>query len=199
MRAQKTRAPHTSAFCTMANTPASSTSRSRRNPDSARVSACWFRRLAETIFQRSPRLRDAIANTRDACATRKNAPNQIGPKCVPRERRFQASSYATYLIGRGDCRVAHLNQRGIIDPAYNSLVRTGEMGGPLWSELRRRNVLPPMAQHLRHPDEFIEEFCRPSDKTFIEELSIFPKDFADISKIHVIENRNETELAHDRQ
>ena len=130
MRPQKTRAPHTSAFCTMANTPASSTSRSRRNPDSARVSACWFRRLAETIFQRSPRLRDAIANTRDACATRKNAPNQIGPKCVPRERRFQASSYATYRIGRGDCRVAHLNQRGIIDPAL-------QLAGP-----HRRNGRP---------------------------------------------------------
>src|SRR6266705_4048148 len=47
--------------------------------------ACWPRRRAETIFaerenhglgsaaRESPRLRDAIANTRDACATRKSA------------------------------------------------------------------------------------------------------------------------------
>jgi len=39
-----------------------------------------------------------------------------------------------------------------------------------------------MAQHPRHPDQFIEEFCRPSDKTFIEQPPIFAKDFSGIAK-----------------
>ena len=48
-----------------------------------------------------------------------------------------------------------------------------------------------MAQHPRHPDQFIEEFCRPSDKTFIEQPPIFAKDFSGICEIHIVKDGNE--------
>jgi len=45
----------------------------RKSPGSARL-ACWFRRLAETIFFWEVREGwDAFASTRDACATRQSA------------------------------------------------------------------------------------------------------------------------------
>src|SRR5437588_9233882 len=65
--------------------------------------------------------------------------------------------------------------------------------------LRRRNILPAAAQHPRHPNQFVEEFCSPSDKAFIDQFAVFAKNFGGISKINVVENGDEPELAHYRQ
>ncbi len=64
--------------------------------------------------------------------------------------------------------------------------------------LRRRNVFAAVTQHARHPNQFIEEFGSPSHETFIEKPSIFAKNFRSMSKINVVENSDEPELAHHR-
>jgi hypothetical protein len=56
-----------------------------------------------------------------------------------------------------------------------------------------------VAQHSRHPNQFVEEFRSPSDKAFIKQFAVFAKNFGGISKINVVENGDEPELAHDRQ
>ena len=68
-------------------------------PGSARVSRVGFGVSPKQSFQQSPRLRDAIANTRDACATRSSASDPEGVDCsldlrskrFPRH--FQAQSF----------------------------------------------------------------------------------------------------------
>src|SRR4029077_14504450 len=65
--------------------------------------------------------------------------------------------------------------------------------------LRRSNIFAAVAEHPRHPNQFIKKFFRPSDETFIEQLPVFGKNFAGICKINVPEDSNEPELAHHRQ
>src|SRR5207247_977474 len=63
----------------------------------------------------------------------------------------------------------------------------------------RRDILPAMAQHPRHPDHFVEEFVHPPDIVFIKELATIIEEASDFSEVHVLENHDETELAQDRQ
>src|SRR2546430_11154673 len=76
--------------------------------------------------------------------------------------------------------------------------RSGERSAAPRSErsLRRRNIFAAVAQHPRHPNQFIKKFCRPSDEMFIEQLPVFGKNFASMSKINIVEDSNEAELAH---
>src|SRR5215212_8999734 len=65
--------------------------------------------------------------------------------------------------------------------------------------IRRWNVLSPVTQHLRHPNQLVEKHLDAPEKIIVEKFSAFIENHSDVSEINVLENRNQSELAHNGQ
>src|SRR6266571_4995845 len=68
-----------------------------------------------------------------------------------------------------------------------------------YSILEVRNIFSAVAKNSRHPDQLIQKFVHASDITLIEQIALLIEECPDLSKIDVLENCNETQLAHHRQ
>ena len=90
--------------------------------------------------------------------------------------------------------VVHLN----FAARTNHFVSVSHNSDPCLPGSVQRYLLTPLAQSLRHPDEFLQKLIDAPDVGLIEEFAVLGKHFLHIREIHIPENRNQPDLPHDR-
>jgi hypothetical protein len=87
----------------------------------------------------------------------------------------------------------------------NFAVRTNHFAGlshnshPCLRASAQGYLFTPLAKCLCHPDEFLQELVDAPDVGLIEEFTVLGKHFLHAREIHVPENRNQANFAHDWQ
>jgi hypothetical protein len=59
-----------------------------------------------------------------------------------------------------------------------------------YSVLHFRNILTPMPQHARHPNQFVQKRVNTPNKVLIEQISMFVEQSPDLTEVYVFKNRN---------
>src|SRR5947208_7342196 len=62
-----------------------------------------------------------------------------------------------------------------------------------------RHLFPSVPQHLGHPNQFADEAVRPPHERIVQQPTVLCEDFPHLANVDVPENRDEAQLAHDRQ
>ena len=89
--------------------------------------------------------------------------------------------------------------RRFVDDDFPFFSAAGTLQPDSIRPLDGRDTIPPVPQNPGHPDQFVKKFVDPPDESFVEKLSVVVKHIPDVTEIHIVKNRHQTEFPQDRQ